>query len=303
MQHEQSRSAAEQIAVGLGWFSIGLGLAELASPSSVARLIGIDDNDTSRSTLRFYGLRELGAGIAILAQPSNPKWLWSRVAGDAVDLASMGAATKTDPGKTTIATAAVLGVTALDVYCATQLSAQSTSETEPVSTVNTVRVNKPVEAVYHFWRNFENLPRFMKHLERVEVIDDRRSHWVARAPLGRTAEWDAEIVADQPGSLIAWRSLPGSDIDNSGQVRFERATGGRGTIVRVELQYTPPGGSVGALAAKLTGEEPAQQIYEDLRRFKQIVETGEVIHSDASIHTRMHSAQPTEKVYEDLAVR
>ena len=300
------RSTAEQIAIGLGWFSIGLGLAELASPGIVARLIGISESDRSRSTLRFFGLREIASGVAILAQPSDPKWLWNRVSGDMLDLAAMGAADKTDGGRTAMGAAAVLGVTALDLYCASQLQAQSHSssgDATPVRTTNVVTVNKPAEAVYHFWRNFQNLPRFMKHLEAVQVKDETHSHWIARAPFGRVVEWDAEIVADEPNRRIAWRSLPGADVDNQGEVRFEEGTAGRGTIVRVEVAYNPPAGAVGAMAAKLTGEEPGQQIYDDLRRFKQILETGEVIHSDASIHESMHPAQPAGQVPADLAIR
>ena len=159
-----------------------------------------------------------------------------------------------------------------------------------------VTIRQPVEMVYAFWRNFENLPRFMNHLESVRVTGDRQSHWVAKAPAGQTVEWDAETVEDRRDELIAWRSLPGSSVPNSGQVRFEPAAGGRGTEVHVELRYDPPGGKLGALVAKLFGEEPAQQVAGDLRRLKQVLETGEVLHSDASIHRGMHPAQPPEKL-------
>jgi uncharacterized membrane protein len=137
-------------------------------------------------------------------------------------------------------------------------------------------INRSPEELYRFWRVFENLPRFMKHLESVTRMDDRRSHWVARAPGGKTVEWDAEITDERENQLIAWRSQEGSQVDNVGSVRFDRAPGGRGTIVRVSLQYNPPGGIVGATLAKLFGEEPQQQISEDLRRFKQMMEAGEV---------------------------
>ena len=135
----------------------------------------------------------------------------------------------------------------------------------------------------------------MNHLESVEDTGGGKSHWKAQGPAGRTVEWDAELVADEPNTRIAWRSLPGSDIDNSGSVRFERAPGGRGTLVRVELQYTPPGGTVGAKLAKLFRSEPGQQIEDDLRVFKQVMETGEIIRSDASIHRGMHPGQPSAK--------
>lgn len=139
-----------------------------------------------------------------------------------------------------------------------------------------ITINKPVEEVYAFWRDFENLPRFMQHLESVVRDDDRRSHWVARAPAGRRVEWDAEIVEERPNELIAWRSLAGADVRNAGTVAFERGPGGRGTTIRVSLAYAPPGGKLAAVIAKLFGEEPGQQVDDDLRRLKQLMEAGEV---------------------------
>jgi uncharacterized membrane protein len=146
-----------------------------------------------------------------------------------------------------------------------------------------ITINSSPETVYQFWRNFENLPRFMYHLESVRMTGDGRSHWVAKAPAGSTVEWDAEMTEDRPNELISWRSLEGASVENSGTVRFERGPGGRGTVVRVELNYDPPGGAVGAGIAKLFGEEPEQQIKDDLRRFKQVIETGEVVRSDGSL--------------------
>jgi uncharacterized membrane protein len=138
-----------------------------------------------------------------------------------------------------------------------------------------VTINRSPEEVYRFWRNFENLPRFMNHLESVTTTGEGRSHWVAKAPAGKTVEWDAEIYNEKENELIAWRSLEGADVDNAGSVRFEPAPDGRGTIVRVTLKYDPPAGKLGALVAKLFGEEPAQQIEEDLERFKQVMETND----------------------------
>jgi uncharacterized membrane protein len=116
----------------------------------------------------------------------------------------------------------------------------------------------------------------MKHLESIRVLDDRRSHWVAKGPAGRTAEWDAEIINEIENELIGWRSLEGAQVDNAGSVHFKSSPNGRGTEVRVLLQYNPPGGAVGAVLAKLWGEEPGQQIDGDLRRLKQILEAGAV---------------------------
>jgi uncharacterized membrane protein len=145
-----------------------------------------------------------------------------------------------------------------------------------------ITVRHPVEVVYRFWRDFTNLPRFMNHLASVEVTGDGRSHWTANAPAGRTVDWDAEVVEDAPNERIAWRSLEGAQVPNSGAVRFTPAPGGRGTEVRVELSYDPPGGALGKVVAKLFGEEPQQQVTDDLRRLKQVLETGEVVRTEGS---------------------
>jgi uncharacterized membrane protein len=153
-----------------------------------------------------------------------------------------------------------------------------------------VTINKSPEELYRFWRNFENLPRFMNHLESVKTTEGGRSHWVAKAPAGSTVEWDAEVYNEKENELIAWRSLEGADVDNAGSVRFEPATGGRGTTVRVTLKYDPPGGKLGSIVAKLFGEEPSQQIEEDLRRFKQVMETGEAPTTEGQPSGRSASA-------------
>ena len=137
---------------------------------------------------------------------------------------------------------------------------------------DSVFVEKPRDEVYRFWRNLENLPRFMKHLESVHEIDNKRSHWVAKGPAGHSVEWTSEIINEVENELIGWRSLTGSEVDNAGSVHFKPAQAG--TIVQVALQYNPPGGVLGALFARLFGEEPSQQIAEDLRRLKQLLETG-----------------------------
>jgi uncharacterized membrane protein len=139
-----------------------------------------------------------------------------------------------------------------------------------------VTINRAPEELYRFWRNFENLPRFMNHLESVRETGAGRSHWTAKAPAGSTVEWDAEIYNEKEGEMIAWRTLEGADVASAGSVHFEPASGGRGTVVRVVLKYDPPGGKLGALVARLFGENPERQITEDLGRFKQLMETGEV---------------------------
>jgi uncharacterized membrane protein len=136
----------------------------------------------------------------------------------------------------------------------------------------TVRINRPAAELYDFWRNFENLPRFMTNLQSVQTTGDRISHWVPRGPLGARAAWDAELITDHPNEAIAWRSLPGADVPNAGSVHFDPAPDGRGTVVRVVLKYDPPAGKLGALASRVFGAAPEREIEEDLRRFKQLME-------------------------------
>jgi uncharacterized membrane protein len=271
---------AKRLAKGLGWFSIGLGLTELLAPTAIARLSGVPER--RKGLIRLYGVRELASGIAIFSQKNPAEAVWSRVAGDALDLASLGmACTSPDAkrGRITFATANVLAVTALDVICARQLSNGNHGIHAKASCI----VNREPDEVYNYWRDFQNLSRFMKHLESVEEFADGSSHWIAKGPAGMKVEWDAVIVADAPGRVITWRSLENSDVDNAGAVRFEPAPGGRGTIVKVNLQYNPPGGVIGSTVAKLFGEEPQQQLDDDLRRFKQVMEVGEVVVSDATL--------------------
>lgn len=140
----------------------------------------------------------------------------------------------------------------------------------------TIVVQRPPETLYRFWRDFANLPRFMQHLRSVTVLDDQHSHWVVNAPAGLAVEWDAQILREIENELIAWCSLENADVDNTGLVHFEPLPGDRGTRVKVILRYEPPAGKVGAAFAKLLGQDPDQQVREDLRRFKQLMEAGEV---------------------------
>lgn len=271
------REGKNTLPMALGWFSIGLGLAELLMPRQVSNAVGVPHRPT---LMRSMGMRELASGVGILRDRQQPAWLWSRVMGDMLDMALLGAATRSPEARRqriAIALAAVAGVAVADVIASMQ---QQRSATRPVNGVvhfsKTIWVNKPVEEVYQFWRNFEGFPRFMGHLENVRIIDDKRSHWTARGPMGMHVEWDAEIIEDVPNEHLAWRSVENADIDNAGVVRFEEAPGGRGTIVRIETHYRPPAGAAGMIVAKLFGEEPQIQIDGDLRRFKQMVETGEI---------------------------
>ena len=136
-----------------------------------------------------------------------------------------------------------------------------------------IHVNAPPRKAYEFVRDFENLPRFMDHVKNVSKKDDKRSHWVVKAPAGTQVEWDAEIINDLPGELIAWRSINNPDIDSAGSVRFEPAMQDDCTVIRVSMQYLPPAGILGATVAKLFGEEPDRQLKDDLGRLKMALES------------------------------
>jgi len=286
------RPNEEKIARGLGWFSISLGVAEIVAPRSLAKLIGLRGNPSG--LFRMLGAREITSGIGILTgrQP-NANWMWSRVGGDAIDLALLGAAfrsRRSNRNKLAMATAAVAGVTALDAICSRRLSRLNGARGAGVIRVaQAVTINRSPEEIYRYWRDFQNLPRFMKHLESVRATGERRSHWVANAPAGRTVEWDAEITEDRPNELIAWRSLEGADVDSVGSVRFERAPGGRGTKVKVEMRHSPPAGMAGATVGKLLGEGFEWEIKNGLRRLKQLMEVGEIITTEGQSAGRASS--------------
>jgi uncharacterized membrane protein len=189
------------------------------------------------------------------------------------------------------------GVAGLALLANSSRSRRRIGRTDAIGAPGAVRVervitiNRPVHEVYDFWKHFENFPQFMRHLVSVESLPNGRSRWRAKGPAGMKVEWEAELIEDRHGEWIAWRSVEGSGIQNSGSVRFSPAPGARGTEVRVQLQYSPPAGSVGRGIAWLFGEEPDQQIYDDLRRFKQLMETGEIPLSDGPSLWR--AARPT----------
>lgn len=298
-------TGGESTADFLGFFSIGLGLAEFLAPQAMSRLVGIKHPDErNRATMRAMGLREIGHGIAILSHQRPEKAVWARVAGDALDLALLGrvmADPENDRGRTAFATLNVLAVAALDVMTARQLSMQPRTMMRDrmdeglVHLHRSITIRRPVAEVYAFWRDFTNLPRFMRHVESVTVLDERRSRWVALAPAGRRVEWEAELVEERENEYLSWRTLPGADVHNAGTVRFQPAPGDRGTEVRVTLEYDPPFGKLGTKAAMLWREEPGQQVQDDLRHFKQVMETGEIVLSDATKQRGPHPARPDDR--------
>jgi hypothetical protein len=211
LANEDRGTGGESLADFLGVFSIGLGLAQVLAPETMSKICGIEDAEGNSSVMRALGMREISSGIAILSKQQPEKALWSRVAGDAMDLAMLGKAMANPDnhrGRTLFATANVLAVTALDVMAARQLSMQpktianAGADAGIIRTKRSITVNKPVAEVYGFWHNFENLPQFMRHLESVHVTGDRRTRWVAKAPAGQTVEWDAETLEDRENEFI-----------------------------------------------------------------------------------------------------
>lgn len=289
-----------QLARALGWFSIGLGLAEVLAPRALGKAIGVRGQS---GLLRGLGVRETANGLAILLQPEAAPWLWARVAGDALDIALLGRALASESherDRVAAALTAVIGVAVLDAVAARRLSQANAGtavprERSPRRTTKTVTVNRHRGEVYRFWRNLENLPRFMSHLEAVRVIDERRSHWRVKGPAGRAIEWNSEITDDRENERIAWRSLEGADVANRGSVEFRDATGGRGTEVRVALEYAVPGGAAAARMASFLDEAPSQKLRADLRAFKAVMETGEIPRADSSFGLFRRAARPPQR--------
>jgi uncharacterized membrane protein len=159
-------------------------------------------------------------------------------------------------------------------------------------------INAAAGQLFGFWRNLTNLPKLFDNVLSVEILDGTRSHWTLRVPGGINLDWDAEITVDRKNEMIGWRSLDGADLDNAGYVRFEPAPGGRGTVVRVALQYNPPAGKVGAALSSLLGEKPSTQVQEALRKLKQLMEAGE-IPTSVDEEKFPHSMEPVEAASED----
>lgn len=288
----------ERLASGLGWLSIGLGVAEILAPGPFARTIGLKGRGVSRTVTRLVGVREVAAGLGILRERRPAGWLWSRVAGDVMDLALLGAGLAgrgVKRKRLALAAAGVAGVTAVDALCAERLGGRVSSRYASGGAMKVrkrVTIGRGPDELYRFWRDFTNLPRFMERIESVQVTGDGRSHWRAKGPAGVVVEWDAEVTEDRPNALIAWRSLDTLPFQHDGVVRFEPAPAGHGTLVTVEMQYTPPGGAVTAAVAKLIGYAPDQQLQEDLRRFKQLMETGQIVEADTRIRGAQGSSSP-----------
>lgn len=227
-------------------------------PSSFARPIRAAVRKVARPVNVSSGERWISAsaGTALAVYGISRRRFW----GGAVALIGAGLAWRGATGH-------------CDIYAALGIDR---SDKKATLVEESVTVNRPADELYRFWRNLENLSQVFEHVIAVTEIDKRVSRWTAQAPAGAIVEWEAEILADREGEVLAWRTRGDSDVLHRGSVRFRPAGEGRGTVVAVSLEYEPPAGKAGVAVAKLLGEDPEKQISEDLRRFKQICEAGEV---------------------------
>ena len=298
--HVSMSGGMEPLARALGWFSLGLGLAQLAAPAKMAQMIGLPGDEDDQKVMRLVGAREIASGFGILAQSKPTPWLWSRVGGDAMDLALLKSAMdspRSDRDRVATATIAVLGITAADLLCSTRMSAEPNPPYEAVQARDVhataaVTVQAPINEVFGYWDGLQSLPRFMSDAASVEITGDRQSHWRLSAPAGLSVEWDAEITESRPNDQISWRTTEGSSVNVEGTIRFRTAPGGRGTQVIFDARFSPPGGELGKKIAGVFAQALGTKIGNDLRRFKQLVELGEIVHSDDSIIPGPNPAQP-----------
>jgi uncharacterized membrane protein len=263
----------DSAAKALGWFSIGLGAAEFLFPRSVARIIGTPPKPL---TMRVMGLREIGVGVGILAAERKAGWIKARVAGDAIDLAMLKSSfdsRRANRVRLATATAGVAAVTATDMLYARKFADQE-SGAQRIHVEASMAVNKPAADCYEFWRQVGNFPKFMKNVEAVET-NGERTRW--RIRVGPTTfEWDAEMTEDVPSGIISWRSVNGAELPNSGSVRFEPRLGNSGSNIRLTMEYDPPAGGLGGAANPLLETISQHHVRENLRRFKSLMESGEV---------------------------
>ncbi|APR80465.1 Hypothetical protein A7982_05812 [Minicystis rosea] len=250
--------------------------------------------------MRGLGAREILVGLGLFSGVWPAVWLWSRIGGDLIDLGLMGralASPHVDKDRGRKAMMALMGVAMTDVLAGRRLDRKAGASTSrwpkkgaaPVE--ESITVDRSREEVYRFWRDFRNLPSFMDHLQSVEVIDERRSRWTARMVGDETLSWEAVITDEAPNERIEWRSDEGR-VAACGSVRFTDAPGARGTEVHVKMGYEVPRGFFGRSLFKLASRVIDLEVASELRRFKQMMELGEVVRSDASIHRGQHPAQP-----------
>jgi uncharacterized membrane protein len=272
-------------AVGMGLASVALGLAKIVAPRALTRLVGIADGAHEEGLVRALGARDVVVGLGLLASRRPTPWLWTRVAGDALELALLGAAVgarRAERGPAAGALGALAGVTALDVACA--VAATRARPRTGTAVRRAVTIARERRDVYRFWRDFSNAPAFMADIESVEVLDERRSRWSAHGPVGPVVSWEVHVDEERPDEILRWRSVEGaqSDVRAEGVVRFADAPGGRGTEVELELRYGLPDDAPERAAAFVARASAPQRIEADLARGKELLETGRVSRADGA---------------------
>jgi uncharacterized membrane protein len=266
------RDADARMGRGLGWISIGLGLAEIVAPQTVAQMIGVQPHPV---LLRLLGVREVVSGVGLLTQPEAQGWRWARVAGDALDLALLGGSAVqegSDRRRIARAAMAVIGVTAVDVAAGVRSRAR-TAKADRAGLHAVVTIDRSPEECYLAWLDLEILARVMSLVTSIQSTGENRTRWTAEGLNGEPFEWESEYTERTPNERIAWRTLPGSKFQSSGRVTFEPAPGNRGTIVRFEVNLEGGHGLAGRLFGKV-------KVRKDLHRFKQLLETGTIPTTD-----------------------
>jgi uncharacterized membrane protein len=285
------RLRRDRLVIALGWASAIAGARLVLAPTAAVEAIGTADAPGHRRVTELAGARNLAVAAGLLLR-SSPAWLWARVGGDLLDMTLLGwgaqrsgvlrrISGKIDRSRATrvgVAAAALAGLTGIDLYAAMTRSRPTTA----LRLTSSVTVAVPALQAYELWRLFERLPAFLTHIDEIRVTGPDTSHWRASAPFGAPVEWDAQIVDDVPGERLAWLSIAGGAVANAGDVAFSPAPGGRGTEIHVTLYYRTSGARAAAALARYFGERPARQLDDELRRFKQIVETGEVVRSEGA---------------------
>lgn len=280
-----SQRGAGALAQGLGWFSIALGITELVAPRAITRALGLRGQE---GLMQAYGLREIGTGIGILAAKDPAPWIWGRIGGDALDLATVAGGLETPKrGSALLALLALGGMTAVDVACGLQLRRDremadpdgrgAGAPAEAPEAERSITIGKTARELYERWHDPGTLTRVMAPFAAVRTSEGGTMNWQVAGPLGQNLDWETETVDDRPGEAIGWQSLPGAQVPSEGSIRFRPATGGRGTVATLRVRFDPPGGLLGDAVAKLLGGlVPATIVDMALHRFKSLVETGEI---------------------------
>lgn len=280
---------------GIGLLGLGVGLFGLIAPGRVARLLGAKDCTRTRRMIALASLGQVTAAVGALTQRRLGPWLWARVASDTLDVAMITHATHL--GAIPVRRALLAGAGLAGVGWVAASTSLRTARLAPNASARGFSVNvaitiqRTTHEVYHAWRDLQSFPRFMSHVESVQ-LEGGTVRFRARLPAGVPLEWEVKLTDDVPGSRISWESTPDSVLRNHGTVTFVPAPGNRGTEMRVILHYEAPAGALGQAFMKLSSALPREQMRADLRRFKQILETGSVMHSDASVHAGPHPARP-----------